>query len=41
MAEKIRSRQEVRKERAYSAKQFADHKLIFVLDFNTLHGFVS
>ena len=41
LAEKMRSKQEVRKERAYSAKQLVDPKLIFVLYFNTLHGFVS
>ena len=41
LSEKMRSKQEVRKKRAYSAKQLVDRKLIFVLDFNTLHVFVS
>ena len=41
LAENLRSKQEVRKERAYSTKQLADCKLIFVLKFTSLHGFVS
>ena len=41
LVESLRSKQEVRKERAYSTNQLADFKLIFALNFTSLHGFLS
>ena len=41
LAEKMRSKQKFRKGESYSAKQLVDRKLIFVLDFKTLHVFMS